>query len=238
VHELHTRNWSWRYGSAAEPKVANGMSFDRRLFRDRGDMFESERRYAVRKHPGAIRLLGFLLHSDSGNYAAALHLAEQTGTTPDVTATRRAGTLKYGAGVSFDQEIAGDLGVFARLGWNDGKTESFAFTAVDRLATGGASLAGRRWHRPLDTVASELTVCGISGVHALYLARGGLDFLIGDGALQYAPEYVWESYYNARLFRGFFATFDVQHVNNPAYNQDRGPLWIEGIRLHLEYGKK
>ena len=238
VHELHTRNWSWRYGSAAEPKVANGISFDRRLFRDRADMFESERRYAIGKHTGAVRLLGFLLHTDSGTYADALRLAERTGTTPDVTATRRVGNLKYGASVSFDQEIAADLGVFARLGWNDGRTESFAFTAVDRLATGGVSITGRRWHRQFDTAASELTVAGISGVHALYLARGGLDFLIGDGALRYAPEYVWESYYSARVLPGFFATFDVQHVNNPAYNQDRGPLWIESIRLHLEYGKK
>ena len=32
VHEFHTRNWSLRYGSAAEPKVANGGHFDRRLF--------------------------------------------------------------------------------------------------------------------------------------------------------------------------------------------------------------
>ena len=29
-----------------------------------------------------------------------------------------------------------------RLGWNDGKTESFAFTAIDRLATGGISING------------------------------------------------------------------------------------------------
>ena len=34
-------NWSLRYGSAAEPRVANGLRFDRRLFRDRGDMFEA-----------------------------------------------------------------------------------------------------------------------------------------------------------------------------------------------------
>ena len=78
---------------------------------------------------------------------------------------------------------------------------------------------------------------GISGVHALYLARGGYDFLIGDGALRYAPEYAWESYYSARLFPGFFATFDLQHIVNPAYNQDRGPVWIESLRLHLELGK-
>ena len=43
-------------------------------------------------------------------------------------------------------------------------------------------------------------------MHAAYLARGGLDFLIGDGRLNYAPEYVWESYYSARVFPGFYAT--------------------------------
>jgi len=238
VHELHTRNWSFRYGSAAEPKVANGLRFDRRLFRDRGDMFEGERRWSIGRHPGAIRLLTFLLHTDSGSYGEALRIAEQTHTTPDVIATRQVGRLKYGEGVSFEQEITPDIGVFSRLGWNDGKTESFAFTAIDRLATGGVSVTGTRWHRKSDTVATELTVSGLSAVHAQYLAAGGLDFLIGDGALNYAPEYVWETYYNAELWRGFFATVDVQHVNNPAFNQDRGPLWIESLRLHLQYGKK
>jgi carbohydrate-selective porin OprB len=67
---------------------------------------------------------------------------------------------------------------------------------------------------------------------------GGLDFIIGDGRLRYGPEYVWESYYSARVMRGLFATFDLQHVNNPGYNQDRGPVWIESIRLHIEVGKK
>ena len=93
-----------------------------------------------------------------------------------------------------EQEISGDIGVFARVGWNDGKTESFAFTAIDRLATGGVSINGRRWHRPFDTVATELTASGISGVHALYLARGGYDFLIGAGTLRYGPEYISETY--------------------------------------------
>ena len=238
VHELHTRNWSFRYGSAAEPKVANGLRFDRRLFRDRGDMFEGERRWSIGKHPGAVRLLTFLLHSDSGSYGEALQIARETNTTPNVVATRQVGRLKYGEGVSFEQEITSDIGMFSRLGWNDGKTESFAFTAIDRLATAGVSVTGTRWHRKSDTVATELTVNGLSAVHAQYLAAGGLDFLIGDGGLNYAPEYVWETYYNVALWRGFFAAVDVQHVNNPAYNQDRGPLWIESLRLHLEYGKK
>jgi hypothetical protein len=237
VHEFHTHNWSFRYASAAMPKVANGSQFDRRLFVNRGDVFEIERRYTLNKHAGTLRILNYENHADAGSYAEAIRLAEKTGTVPDVTLTRKNGTLKYGFGVNMDQEIAKDFGFFGRLGWNDGKTESFAFTAMDRLATGGVSLGGSRWHRANDTAATEVTVGGLSGVHAQYLAMGGHDFLIGDGGLEYAPEYVWETYYNARVCRGVFASFDLQHDANPAYNQQRGPIWIPSIRLHIEFGK-
>jgi high affinity Mn2+ porin len=237
VHEIHRRNWSLRYASAAMPRVANGLRFDRRLLVNRGDVFEGEYRYTVRKHAGTVRLLNYENHADAGTYAEAIRQAELNGGTPDVTSTRRNGTLKYGFGVNMEQEIAKDVGAFARLGWNDGKTESFAFTAIDRLATGGVSVTGRRWHRPFDTLATEFTASGISGVHALYLARGGDDFLIGDGRLEYGPECIEETYYDARLFPGVFASFDLQHVANPAYNQQRGPLWISSVRLHLEFGK-
>jgi carbohydrate-selective porin OprB len=236
VHEVHTRSWSFRYASAAMPRVANGLRFDRRLFRNRGDVFEIERRWQAGKHPGVVRLLNYENHANAGSYAEALRQAAGSGGAPDVTATRRNGTLKYGFGVNAEQELTGNMGVFARLGWNDGKTESFAFTAIDRLATGGLSIKGKRWHRPFDTVATEVTVSGISGVHALYLARGGYDFLIGDGRLQYGPETISESYYNARLWPWLFASIDLQHVTNPAYNRDRGPVWIPSLRLHVEFG--
>jgi len=236
VQEFHSRRWSARYGIAAEPKVANGPQFDRRLFRDHGQTFEVERRYSIRKRDGAIRLLGYANRAQGGNYAEALKLASETGTAPSIDATLRVGTLKYGAGISFDQAISSDAGVFARLGWSDGKTESFAFTAIDRLASGGASVKGTRWKRKDDTAATSLTAGGLSGVHASYLARGGLDFLIGDGRLNYCPEYVWESYYSARLFPGFIASFDVQRDANPAYNHDRGPVTVYSIRLHIGLG--
>jgi len=238
VHEFHTRRWSLRYASAAEPRTANGMRFDRRILRDRSDMFEGELNYKPRGHAGAIRLLSFLNHSDAGDYAEAIRLADRTGTRPDVTATRRVGTLKYGFGVNLEQEITANVGAFARLGWNDGKTESWAFTAIDRLASGGISITGARWKRPFDTMATGFTASGIAAVHTQYLARGGLDFIIGDGRLRYAPEYASESYYSAHLRPGVFATFDLQRVVNPAYNRDRGPLWIPSVRLHVELGKE
>jgi high affinity Mn2+ porin len=238
VHEFHTRNWSLRYASAAEPTVANGSHFDRRLFVDRADNFEGERRYSLGGHKGTIRLLEFLNHTHSGSYAAAIALGEQTGTTPNVDAVKRYGTLKYGTGVNLEQEATKDVGFFVRLGWGDGKTQDFAFTAIDRLASSGVSVKGTAWKRKNDVAGTSFTASGLSGVHAVYLAQGGLDFLIGDGKLNYAPEYVWESYYSAQLFPGFFATLDAQHYNNPAFNHDRGPLWVESLRLHMEFGLK
>ena len=238
VHELHFPRWSLRYASAAMPRVANGLRFDRRLFRDRADMFEGEFRGHFRDREGTIRLLSYFNHADMGTYADALRLAQQTGARPDITATRRIGTLKYGFGISADQELVKDIGIFGRLGWSDGKTESFAFTAIDRLATFGVSVKGSRWKRPEDVVASALTIGGLSAVHTQYLASGGYDFLIGDGKLRYGPETIWESYYSARLFRGFFATIGADHIDNPAYNRDRGPVWVGTLRLHLELSKK
>jgi hypothetical protein len=238
VQEFHTENWTLRYGIASEPKVANGPTFDRRLFRDHGQMWEVERRYSLWKRDGVVRVLGYANRAQAGDYAEALKLAAESGTTPDVTATRRVGTLKYGTGISLDQVISRDVGIFTRLGWNDGKTESFAFTSIDRLASGGVSVKGTPWKRKSDTVATSFTAGGLSAVHAEYLAHGGLDFLIGDGRLNYYPEYVWESYYSARLFPGFTASFDVQRDTNPAYNHDRGPVMIYSLRLHIQLGLK
>jgi high affinity Mn2+ porin len=238
VHEFRTPNWSVRYGSAGMPRVANGLRFDRRILVNRGDVAEIEHRHSLGSHPGALRLLMYQNHANAGTYREAIRLAEITSGTPDVIATRRNGTRKFGFGLNGEQELTSDLGIFGRLAWNDGKTESFAFTAIDRLAQIGVSLTGTRWSRGSDTVATEFTSAGLSSVHAQYLARGGFDFLIGDGALNYGRESIWESYYNAHLFGGFFAALDEQRIWNPAYNRDRGPLWVHSLRLHLELGKK
>jgi high affinity Mn2+ porin len=234
MHELHLTHWSFRYASAAEPKVANGLRFDRRLFRDRGDVVEGEFRGEISGHPGTVRALAYMNHTDSGSYIDAVALAGATHTIPDINKTLRIGRRKYGFGISADQEITRNFGVFTRLGWNDGKTEDFAFTAIDRLAGAGVSWTGAQWRRPADTLATSFTAAGISGAHAVYLAQGGLDFIIGDSRLNYAPEYLWESYYSAQVVKGFFAAFDAQHYNNPAYNHDRGPVWAFSIRLHIE----
>ena len=64
---------------------------------------------------------------------------------------------------------------------------------------------------------------------------GGLGFLLGDGALNYDRENILESYYNLHVWRGMFAALDVQYINNPGYNRDRGPVLVPGFRFHLEF---
>jgi hypothetical protein len=79
-----------------------------------------------------------------GNYRAAIALGRQTGQTPDVTLTRTTGAVKYGFAFNLEQPLAddGETGLFARGGWNDGATETFAYTEADRTISLGAQIAG------------------------------------------------------------------------------------------------
>ena len=76
---------------------------------------------------------------------------------------------------------------------------------------------------------------GISADHRLYLALGGKGFLLGDGALTYGRENILETYYTFHVWGGVFTSFDLQHINNPGYNRDRGPVLVPWLRLHLEF---
>ena len=116
---------------------------------------------------------------------------------------------KYGFGINLEQEIRKDLGAFARLGWSDGKNQTYEFTDVDRTATAGLSLKGASWRRPQDTVGLAAVVNGISAVHRQYLAAGGLGITVGDGALDYRAERIAETYYNWQIAKHFQLTFGL-----------------------------
>jgi high affinity Mn2+ porin len=166
-----------------------------------------------------------------GSYSESL---AQMPVNPDITATR-AYRSKYGFGISLDQELADDLGIFSRLGWNNGQTESFCFTEIDRTASLGLSLQGNRWGRKNDNVGLAGVINGISGAHAAYLAAGGLGFQLGDGALNYGYEEIIETYYRYQLRSGIHFTVDFQGINNPGYNRDRGPVFVASGRFHFEF---
>jgi high affinity Mn2+ porin len=229
--DFNTKYWAIHYGIFAEPEVANGAPLDPHFLEANGQVWEWEQRYWLWEHPGHLRPLFYLNRAHMGDYREAL---QQMPVDPNVTLTREY-RYKYGFGLSWDQEITKDLGLFGRLGWNDGHTETWAFTAIDRTASLGLALKGRCWCRPNDTVALAGLINGLAKDHRDYLAAGGLDFIIGDGRLNYGHEQILEFYYNFQIIKGIFAAFDFQEVNHPAYNKDRGPVSIGTLRAHLEF---
>jgi high affinity Mn2+ porin len=166
-----------------------------------------------------------------GSFQAAL----DNSTRPaDIEATR-AYRQKFGFGLNLEQELLANVGAFARLGWNDGRTEPWCFSDVDRTVSAGLSVKGEVWHRPADTLGIAGVLNGLSGVHREFLAAGGQGILAGDGALSFAWERTLESYYEFRVGPHVGVTFDYQFVMNPANNQDRGPVSVFGGRVHLEF---
>jgi high affinity Mn2+ porin len=141
---------------------------------------------------------------------------------------------KYGFGINLEQDFRKDLGGFARLGWSDGKNQTWEFTDIDRTASAGISLKGEAWRRPRDILGVGGIVNGISAVHRQFLADGGLGITVGDGKLNYGREKILEAYYLIGLRHGFALSPDFQYVANPAYNRDRGPVSICALRLHWE----
>ena len=41
--------------------------------------------------------------------------------------------------------------------------------------------------------------------------------------------------YTAHLWRGVYVAPGLQHIVNPGYNRDRGPVLVPSLRLHLEF---
>jgi high affinity Mn2+ porin len=62
-----------------------------------------------------------------------------------------------------------------------------------------------------------------------------LGFLLGDGRLRYGREDIVEIYYTAHLWRGLSASGGVQHIDHPGYNEDRGPVLVSTLRLHVDF---
>jgi high affinity Mn2+ porin len=229
--ELNEPGWAVRYGFFQMPPVSNGMGDNHHYLKAWGMVTEFERDYAAAGHSGVVRLLVYDNRAHMGSYQAALDSPERPA---DIIATRDYRS-KYGAGINIEQELAKNIGVFARLGWSDGRNEAWTFADVDRTATFGLSLKGEAWGRAGDTLGLAGVINAVSNVHREFLAAGGTGILAGDGALNYGTERDLETYYDFRISDRLRFALDYQFVANPAYNRDRGPVSAFGVRLHWEY---
>jgi high affinity Mn2+ porin len=235
--EYHDHWWTVRFAEALMPKVANGIHLDADIARARAENVEFEfHRKTIRHQEGVLRLLTFVNHANMGSYrrAVADFLSGLT-PKPEITAHALQTTIKYGFSANFEQPLNNWMGVFGRWGWNEGQHESYAYTEVDQTAQLGVAVTGSLWKRKWDRAGIVFDSNGISRDHQDYLALGGDGFLLGDGRLNYGRESILEAYYTLHAWRGVYPAFGLQHINNPGYNRDRGPVLVPTLRLHVEF---
>jgi hypothetical protein len=230
--------WSLKYGMYRMPVRANGQELEASLWRAQGDNLELT--LSPSQVSTVVRLLAYRNTARMGIYSQTLAIAAADDATPNIVADDRDGRKKYGFGINAEQPLAdnGATGVFARFGWNDGKTESFAFTEVDRLASIGGEVSGSHWQRADDVAGIAVADEGLSAWHREYLAAGGLGFLLGDGRLDYAHEEILETYYRLQLpwqWAHVQLSPDYQFIRNPGFNAARGPVSFWAIRFHIEH---
>jgi high affinity Mn2+ porin len=198
-------------------------------------ILEVERRHELGGRPGRVLLTGFDSRGRMALLDDALREALATGGPVDVAAVRHYRS-RTGIHLTLEQQLAGDLGAFARLGGAGGNVETYEFADIDRSASAGLSLKGARWRRADDNFGAAAIVNRISAVRQRFLDAGGLGILIGDGRLPHAgSERILETYYAARIVGPAYLTLDYQYVTNPAYNRDRGPVSVFALRLHAQF---
>ena len=243
VLEYTDHDFTGRYGIAAMPTVANGIDLDYAFHRASGQNVELELRrgpaffyQGLKQRKGAVRLLGFVNHANMGMYRTqnALFLSGM-GTHPEITAHAPASTVKYGVGFNFEQEVSANGRVYGQIGWNEGQHESYAYTEIDQTFAVGGDYSMKGHGRPDDKLGLTFVTNAIKRDHQAYLGLGGYGFLLGDGRLNYAREDIVEGYYNLHAWKGVYYALDGQFIAHPGYNQDRGPVLVESVRMHVDF---
>ena len=228
--EWEDGTWGLRAGAFQVARRVNGLFLDPAPTRAFQLLGEVDRFTRLGGRPGAVRLILGLSRTRQSRWG------ELDPRDPESFELNPSGyRAKRMAALTFEQELADELGAFARLSWNDGRTQNWMFTEMDRAISAGLSLKGGRWGRPEDTVGLGGNVGWASEGRRRYLAAGGIGFITGDGALRGGAEYVAEAFYDAAVAPGINLALDVQHAANPAYNRDRGPITFVALRARAAF---
>ncbi len=251
VAELFYDDWAFRIGRLAPPQDPNSLPLTLEIDKFYGDQAELEHQHHLLGQPGAVRVLGYRNRENMGRFNEAIAAFQAdprknattctgcnygSGNTgaPDLCWVRRPNT-KVGIGVNLEQHITDDVGVFARGMISDGRTEVYAFTSTDRSLSFGIAGKGSLWKRPIDVAGVGAGFGWISKPHADYLGMGGIDGFVGDGHIRQAAESVIDLFYSVNVASSVWLSADYQRLWNPAFNADRGPVDVFGVRVHAEF---
>ena len=232
--EWYRSAWVLRFGAFDLSDVPNSPHLEPGFHEFQYD-FEVEKSHEIDGRPGKLRLTAFDSRGRMGLLNQAVDLAANTGTPVNIAAVRRYRD-RIGASLDLEQQLAAELGMFARVGKAAGNVEAYEFSDIDRSLSTGLSLQGARWGRRDDTVGLAAIRNGISANRERYLNAGGLGILVGDGKLPHpGPEKILETYYSLAMLHYAQLTLDYQYIGNPAYNSDRGPVSVFAVRVHAQF---
>ncbi len=251
VAEFFWDQWAARFGRITPPKNPNQLPVDFRLLKYYGDQIELEHHHRVHRQDGIVRVLGYRNHENIGRFSDAIAAFEadpqknaascttfnygsNNASAPDLCWARKP-NVKLGVGGFGEQYLARDIGVFGRAMYSDGRSEVDAYTSSDRSASVGLLAKGSLWSRPQDVTGIAYNASWASDSHAKYLGMGGIDGFIGDGRITAKAEDALDLFYNVNLHRTFWFAADYQHIANPGFNADRGPVNIISVKLHGEF---
>ena len=224
-----------RYAITAMPTEANGPNLTFKPGKATGMVWEFEKTHLFKKSETKYTTVhaGFFVNkANMGNYRESINNAGSG--KPDITDSRLSGRSKWGFYGSWETNN-GPVHHFIRASYNDGKNETWAFTEIDRSIATGFRFDGSLWKRKKDYTGIAYVSNGLSSDHRAYLTKGGYGFIIGDGQLNYGHENIIEWYYHFQLLTYISISPDYQFVWHPAYNKDRGPVHIIGLRIHAEF---
>jgi len=251
--ELTYDDWALRVGRLAPPQDPNGLPLTLELDKFYGDQVEIEHDHRIFGRAGAVRVIGYHNRENTGQFRDAIaafqadpavnnaancgsryNYHSQNANAPDLCFVRGPHD-RVGIGLNVEQHITDDIGVFFRGMYSDGLTEVYSFTSTDSSISFGATAKGSLWQRPSDVTGVGLGLGWISQAHADYLRMGGIDGFIGDGTIRRATEGVLDAFYSVNVASAVWLSADYQHIVNPAFNADRGPVDVFGARVHAEF---
>lgn len=214
-----------RWGEFLMPNAPRSSSYDFGIGHAREDIVEIDGTACIGRYRGSAHFGSYVNRADLGDYSEAIaaYLIEED-ETPDVTKYRLPGEIKSGVYGGIDQQLPGDVLVFASIMWADGNEESFGTTETDHSARFGARWRGELWRRPTDELGAGVAIGGLADLHETYLKLGGNSALLGDGGLHYAREVTSELYYAAQLVPNVSTSLRFQLIEHPGFDDARGPI--------------
>lgn len=149
-------------------------------------------------------------------------------TTADPTDAALAEETNSGFGVSADQMLTDDLGVWLRAGMQRDKVAQF-----DSFVGAGVSLSGAAFGRSEDSAGFGYAATFMGDAYEAYLKSV-------TPAFDAAPEHYLEAYYDyavgeATATSGLHIAPDLQYIVNPGGDNDADDAFIYGVRMQVHF---